>query len=591
MGELLNQATFGALDTSYGTALGFGAFVVIVLTVVQLVFRVMKVTLSEWVGERWVGFKNQTFATLVGMVATLFLVLTGTWVYLWQLFGAANQLMAALSLVVVTVWLTASRRNPAYAGVPALFMYVTTLAAIVVTAYNLYATVFAKNVGVAGKEIAVLGEMLAVSAMVMCLLFVTVDIGRPDRFWHLIPKFGILNFPQSLLAWDVVVLNTYLVLNLAPGPYVVTASKSGFQTVSLSLTLSVGQRARLDFALPIGAVGETVTVQAAPALLDTQTAVVGSVVSRNEVANLPLAIRNWDDLLFTLPGVQGDRYTEQTGTTNAGRTGGVSVHGNRSLQNNFLLDGVDNNSISENVQELTTQVSRPSVDAIGEFKVVTSAYSAEFGKSPGAAISVTTKSGTNTVRGTAYEFLRNDRFNSNDFFSIRQGSPKPDHKQNDFGGNLGGPIVRSRAFFFGDVEATRLTQGVTRLTVVPTANERNGVFAATVRDPLTGQPFPTNTIPADRIDPVARRADGAEGRLERGPVAPQVPEARPVLPLEGGAEAAPQVGHSGDVRARTVGAPDDPARVADRARGQPLGPVSIKGKGAIEIIRCEPYQP
>ena len=169
---------------------------------------------------------------------------------------------------------------------------------------------------------------------------------------------------------------TYLVVNLAPGPYVVTAAKAGFQTVSLSLTLSVGQRARLDIALPIGAVGETVTVQAAAALLDTQSAVVGTSVSRNEVANLPLAIRNWDDLLFALPGVQGDRYTEQSGTTNAGRTGGVSVHGNRSLQNNFLLDGVDNNSISTNVQELSTQVSRPSIDAVGEFKVVTSPFTA-----------------------------------------------------------------------------------------------------------------------------------------------------------------------------------------------------------------------
>ena len=110
---------------------------------------------------------------------------------------------------------------------------------------------------------------------------------------------------------------------------------------------------------------------------------------------LPLAIRNWDDLLSMVPGVQSDRYTEQAGGTSAGRTGGVSVHGNRSLQNNFLLDGVANNSFSTNVQELTTQLSRPSVDAIDEFKVVTSPYAAEYGWSPGAAIIVSTKSGTN----------------------------------------------------------------------------------------------------------------------------------------------------------------------------------------------------
>ncbi len=124
-----------------------------------------------------------------------------------------------------------------------------------------------------------------------------------------------------------------------------------------------------------------------------------------QVANLPLAIRNWDDLLALVPGVQGDRYTEQGGGTSFGRTGGINVHGARALQNNFLLDGVDNNSISENVQELTSQVSRPSVDAIQEFKVVTSPYSAEYGRSPGAAVSVSTKSGTNGIHGHGVRVL------------------------------------------------------------------------------------------------------------------------------------------------------------------------------------------
>ena len=156
----------------------------------------------------------------------------------------------------------------------------------------------------------------------------------------------------------------YLVVNLLPGPHLVEASAQGFQTFSQVVDLSIGQRARIDVSLAPGAITETVKVEGVVPLLDTQSAAVGTVVSRTEVANLPLAIRNWDDLLFTLPGVQGDRYTEQTGTTNAGRTGGVSVHGNRSLQNNFMLDGVDNNSISTNVQELSTQVSRPSIDAI-----------------------------------------------------------------------------------------------------------------------------------------------------------------------------------------------------------------------------------
>jgi len=167
VGNLLNVATFGLLDTPYGTALGFGAFVVIVLTVVQLVFRVMRVTLGEWVGDAWVGFKNQHVASIVSMVLTLALVLTGTWVYLWQLFGASNQLMAALSLLIVTVWLASTGRNPAFVGIPMLFMYTTTVAASLVTAYNLYNTV---AVAEGASGIAVAGAW----AMIIVALLITV---------------------------------------------------------------------------------------------------------------------------------------------------------------------------------------------------------------------------------------------------------------------------------------------------------------------------------------------------------------------------------------------------------------------------------
>jgi outer membrane receptor protein involved in Fe transport len=296
----------------------------------------------------------------------------------------------------------------------------------------------------------------------------------------------------------------FLVVDLAPGEYLVETSATGFQTYAQLVVLSTGQRARFDVALAAGGVNETVQVQAAAPLLETQAAAIGTVVSRNEIANLPLAIRNWDDLLFTIPGVQGDRYTEQTGTTNAGRTGGVSIHGNRSLQNNFLLDGVDNNSISTNVQELSTQVSRPSIDAIDEFKVVTSPFAAEYGRAAGGAIVVTTKSGQNRIFGTAYDYFRDERFDERTFFAKRQNLTKPTNNQNQFGLNLGGPILRNRMFFFGDVEATRITQGVLRTGRVATADERNGIFSSAIRDPLTGQPFPNNTIPANRIDPVAR---------------------------------------------------------------------------------------
>ena len=171
VGNLLNVVTFGALSVTYGTAVGFGVFVVIVLTVVQLVFRVMRVTLGEWLGNRWVGFKNQHIATIISSLVVLFFVLSGTWVYLWQLFGASNQLMAALSLLIVTVWLAASRRNPAFAGIPMVFMYVTTMAATLVTAWNLYRTVAAKA-GVA--TISVIGgwAMIVVALLLFAVALV-----------------------------------------------------------------------------------------------------------------------------------------------------------------------------------------------------------------------------------------------------------------------------------------------------------------------------------------------------------------------------------------------------------------------------------
>lgn len=144
VGSLLS-VLFGDGFKTFGTALGFGAFMVIVLTVTQLIFRVMRVTLSEWVGEAMPAFKNMHISTITSMVLTMLLVLTGTWVYLWQLFGAANQLMAALSLLIVTVWLREQKKNPSFALWPTLFMYITTLAATLVTARNLFVTIVPKG--------------------------------------------------------------------------------------------------------------------------------------------------------------------------------------------------------------------------------------------------------------------------------------------------------------------------------------------------------------------------------------------------------------------------------------------------------------
>jgi hypothetical protein len=315
---------------------------------------------------------------------------------------------------------------------------------------------------------------------------------------------AVMNLSTNLETRQVTTdTGSYQVVNLIPGRYQVEVELSGFKKSSQVITLEVGQRARLDVELAVGSLAETVTVTESAQLLNSNDATLGAVIPQVQVSNLPLAIRNWDDLLALVPGVQGDRYTEQGGGTSFGRTGGINVHGARALQNNFLLDGVDNNSISENVQELTTQVSRPSVDAIQEFKVVTSPYSAEYGRSPGAAVSVSTKSGTNSFHGTGYEYFRNDKMDTIDFFSQRAGAAKPANDQNQYGGNIGGPLVKDRGFFFTDFEGTRITRGVTRLTRVPTADERAGIFTSAVRDPATGLPFANNQIPGNRIDPYA----------------------------------------------------------------------------------------
>jgi carbon starvation protein len=154
----------------YGSAIARAAFVVIVITVTQLLFRIMRVTLAEWLGARAPIFKNQHVGTLISMAAAAFLVVSGTWVYIWQLFGASNQLMAALSLLVVTVWLVATRRNALYAGIPMVFMYVTTMAATLVTGYNLFTTIFLKQAGKTGHEVAVAGSVVTIA--IAALLFI-----------------------------------------------------------------------------------------------------------------------------------------------------------------------------------------------------------------------------------------------------------------------------------------------------------------------------------------------------------------------------------------------------------------------------------
>ncbi len=177
IGRLLG-VLFGEGFVTYGTALGFGVFMVIVITVVQLLFRVMRVTLTEWLGDVIPIFRNMHVASIFSMLCALFLLLTGTWVYLWQLFGSSNQLMAALGLLIVSVWLKSTGRNHLYASIPMLFMYITTMAATIVIAYNQYINVLTAPMAFAGQVIVQIGgwAQIIISALLfVCALVIAWD--------------------------------------------------------------------------------------------------------------------------------------------------------------------------------------------------------------------------------------------------------------------------------------------------------------------------------------------------------------------------------------------------------------------------------
>ena len=299
---------------------------------------------------------------------------------------------------------------------------------------------------------------------------------------------------------------TYVVPSLRPGDYSIAVESKGFQkTVRTGVTLQVAQVARIDVTLQTGALTESVEVVAATPLLDTLTSSRGSVIDQKKIVELPLNGRDYNQLALLSPGVLPG--TPRLASVNF--KGVLNVNGNRTFNNVFLLDGVDNISYSNSFRGENVQLVQPSIEALQEFKIQTNAYSAEFGRSSGAVVNATIKSGTNTVRGSVYEFVRNDSLDANNFFSNALGAPKPKRERNQFGGAAGGPLVKNRTFWFGDYEGLRDLEGVPRVRQVPTAAEKAGLFSAAVFDPFTaGRPeFSRNAqgqwvIPRERWDPV-----------------------------------------------------------------------------------------
>lgn len=308
----------------------------------------------------------------------------------------------------------------------------------------------------------------------------------------------------------------YAFVGLPVGHYEVTVHQAGFQVQTVALALDPSDKARQDFHLAVAGTTSQVNVNASVPELQRDDSSVGTVIDNTTVEYTPLYQRNWDDLIRLVPGVQMQQFTQQSGSSVSGSTGLFTVNGLNDEQNDYILDGIDNNTFSENLQELSASAARPSVDAIAEFKLISNPYTAAYGRSPGAQVDVTTKSGTNQFHGLLFEYLRNRIFDANDYFSDRAGLPKPGEIQNQFGGNFGGPIRKDRIFGFFNYEGTRIDQGVTRTSTVPLPNERAGNFSpaaaaaagvtySTIYNPVTGQPFPNNTITSDYIDPYGQK--------------------------------------------------------------------------------------
>ena len=304
----------------------------------------------------------------------------------------------------------------------------------------------------------------------------------------------------------------YSLPGLRPGEYILLVEAAGFSRfVRTGVTLQIAQVVRLDATLQPGAVTELVEVVAAAPLLQSQVSSRGSVIDERKIVDLPLNGRDYNQLALLSPGVLPG--TPRLASVNF--KGVLNVNGNRAFNNVFLLDGVDNISYSNSFRGENVQLVQPSIEALQEFKIQTNAYSAEFGRSSGAVVNATIKSGTNSVRGSVYEFIRDDALDANNFFSNLLGAPKPVRKRDQFGGAAGGPLIRNRTFWFADYEGLRDQEGIPRVRLVPTADEKAGVFRTPVFDPFAlGRPeFPRNAqglwvIPRDRWDPVAAQIVG-----------------------------------------------------------------------------------
>jgi hypothetical protein len=275
------------------------------------------------------------------------------------------------------------------------------------------------------------------------------------------------------------------------GRYKLTAEVQGFSVaLADNVQVSVGARQRVDLQLAPGSVQETVEVVGAATRLETDSSERGQVITGEQAVQLPLNGREYSSLALLTPGVRLSALN--TGSASTVREGSFNINGLRSTFNNFLLDGIDNNAYGTSNQGFSNQVMQPSPDSVAEFRVVTNNMSAEYGRSAGGTINVAYKSGTNQFSGAAWEFFRDTKLNATGFFKPVSGE-KPPLTRDQFGGTLGGPIVRNRAFFFADYEGFRQTRENVAFQTIPDMTQRQGILSLDVSDPVTGIVYPAGT--------------------------------------------------------------------------------------------------
>ena len=275
------------------------------------------------------------------------------------------------------------------------------------------------------------------------------------------------------------------------GRYKLTAELSGFSVaLADNVQVSVGARQRVELQLTPGNMQETVEVVGAATRLETDSSERGQVITQKQVVALPLNGREYSSLALLSPGVRLSALN--TGSASTVREGSFNINGLRSTFNNFLLDGIDNNAYGTSNQGFSNQVMQPSPDAVAEFRVVTNNMSAEYGRSAGGTINVAYRSGTNNFSGAAWQFMRDTKLNATGFFKPASGE-KPPMSRDQFGGTFGGPILKNKAFFFGDYEGFRQTRENVAFQTIPTLAQRQGILALAVRNPVTGETYPAGT--------------------------------------------------------------------------------------------------